>query len=75
MDWKAIGTDGGSEILLQNTSGQTSIWEMGGAAGTTVVGGGHDQRQSRADLGGDWSGGSHSNLTVAPGVSSQRLSP
>jgi hypothetical protein len=33
--WKAIGTgdfngDGGSDILLQNTSGQTTIWEMDG---------------------------------------------
>ena len=29
--WHAIGTGaGGSDILLQNTSGQTSIWEMNG---------------------------------------------
>ncbi len=25
--WHAIGTDGGSDILFQNTSGQASIWE------------------------------------------------
>jgi hypothetical protein len=36
--WKAIGTGaGGSDILLQNTNGQTSIWEMNG---TSIVGGG-----------------------------------
>ena len=34
----AIGTDGGgSDILFQNTSGQTSIWDMNG---NTLVGGG-----------------------------------
>ena len=36
-NWHAIGTDGGSDILLQNTSGQTSIWDM---SGNTLVGGG-----------------------------------
>ncbi len=35
--WRAIGTDGGSDILLQNTSGQASIWDM---SGTSLVGGG-----------------------------------
>ena len=36
--WHAIGTSGGgSDILFQNTSGQTSIWEMDG---TTHIGGG-----------------------------------
>jgi hypothetical protein len=36
--WHAIGTGaGGSDILLQNISGQTSIWEMDGA---TKIGGG-----------------------------------
>jgi hypothetical protein len=35
--WRAIGTDGGSDILFQNTSGQTSIWEM---SGNTIIGGG-----------------------------------
>ena len=35
--WHAIGTDGGSNILLQNASGQISIWEM---SGTNIVGGG-----------------------------------
>ena len=35
--WHAIGTDGGSDILFQNTSGQASIWEMDG---TTRIGGG-----------------------------------
>ena len=35
--WHVIGTNGGSDILLQNTSGQTSIWDM---SGNTLVGGG-----------------------------------
>jgi FG-GAP repeat len=36
--WHAIGTGtGGSDILLQNTSGQTSIWEM---SGNTITDGG-----------------------------------
>jgi hypothetical protein len=35
--WHAIGTDGGSDILFQNTSGQVSIWDMDG---TTRTGGG-----------------------------------
>ena len=35
--WHAIGTDGGSDILFQNTSGQTSIWDMNG---TSIAGGG-----------------------------------
>ena len=35
--WHAIGTDGGSDILFQNTSGQASIWEMNG---NTIIGGG-----------------------------------
>ena len=35
--WHAIGTDGGSDILFQNTSGQTSILDMNG---TTIAGGG-----------------------------------
>jgi hypothetical protein len=33
----AIGTDGGSDILFQNTNGQASIWDM---SGNTLVGGG-----------------------------------
>jgi hypothetical protein len=38
LNWHAIGTGaGGSDILLQNTSGQTSIWEMNG---NTIAGGG-----------------------------------
>jgi hypothetical protein len=37
LSWHAIGTNGGSDILLQNTSGQTSIWEM---SGSTIAGGG-----------------------------------
>jgi hypothetical protein len=37
LSWHAIGTDGGSDILFQNTSGQVSIWEMDGA---TRIGGG-----------------------------------
>jgi hypothetical protein len=47
MGWEVIGTNGGSDILLQNTSfglngvsGQTSVWDMGGAEGTTIIGGG-----------------------------------
>jgi hypothetical protein len=37
LSWHAIGTGaGGSDILLQNTSGQVSIWEM---HGNTIVGG------------------------------------
>ncbi len=36
--WRAIGTGGdGSDILFQNTNGQTSIWDMNG---THLVGGG-----------------------------------
>ena len=36
--WHAIGTGaGGSDILVQNTSGQASIWEMNG---NTIAGGG-----------------------------------
>jgi hypothetical protein len=35
--WHAIGTDGGSDILFQNASGQVSIWEMDAA---TRIGGG-----------------------------------
>jgi hypothetical protein len=36
--WHAIGIGGGgSNILFQNSSGQTSIWEMDG---TTRIGGG-----------------------------------
>jgi hypothetical protein len=36
--WHAIGTgDDGADILLQNTSGQASVWEM---SGNTIVGGG-----------------------------------
>jgi hypothetical protein len=36
--WHAIGTgEGGSDILLQNTSGQASIWEMNG---NSIAGGG-----------------------------------
>jgi hypothetical protein len=35
--WHAIGSDGGPDILLQNTSGQASIWEMNG---NTIIGGG-----------------------------------
>ena len=30
--WHAVGTDGGSNILLQNASGQSSIWEMSGTS-------------------------------------------
>ena len=37
LSWHAIGTDGGSDILLQNTSGQTSIWDMNG---TSIAAGG-----------------------------------
>jgi hypothetical protein len=37
-NWHVIGTGaGGSDILLQNTNGQSSIWEMNGA---TIAGGG-----------------------------------
>jgi hypothetical protein len=32
--WHAIGTDGGSDILFQNTSGQVSVWEMDGSTRT-----------------------------------------
>ena len=32
--WHAIGTDGGADILLQNTSGQTAIWDMSGTSVT-----------------------------------------
>ena len=35
--WHAIGTDGGSDILFQNTSGQASIWDM---SDNRIVGGG-----------------------------------
>ena len=36
--WHAIGTGGdGSDILFQNTNGQTSIWDMNGSH---LVGGG-----------------------------------
>ena len=35
--WHAIGTDGGSDILFQNTSGQASIWDM---SGNKLIGGG-----------------------------------
>jgi hypothetical protein len=36
--WHAIGSGGGgSDILLQNTSGQTAIWDM---SGTRIAGGG-----------------------------------
>ena len=35
--WHAIGTDGGSDILFQSTSGQAAIWDMNG---TSIVGGG-----------------------------------
>jgi hypothetical protein len=36
--WQAIGTGAdGADILLQNTSGQASVWEMNG---NTIVGGG-----------------------------------
>jgi ELWxxDGT repeat protein len=35
--WHAIGSDGGSDILFQNTSGQASIWDMNG---NTITGGG-----------------------------------
>ena len=51
--WHAIGTgdftgDGFSDdILFQNTSGQVSVWEMDG---TSLVGGGRGQRQSRTEL-------------------------
>jgi hypothetical protein len=34
--WHAIGTDGGSDILFQNTSGQVSIWDMDGTTRTGV---------------------------------------
>ena len=38
LSWHAIGTGaGGSDILLQNTSGQTTIWDMNG---NTITGGG-----------------------------------
>jgi hypothetical protein len=38
FNWHAIGTGaGGSDILLQNVSGQTSIWEM---SGNTIAAGG-----------------------------------
>ncbi len=36
-NWRAIGTDGGSDILFQNTSGQASIWDM---SDNRIVGGG-----------------------------------
>ena len=37
-NWHAIGPDGGgSDILLQNTSGQTAIWDM---TGTNITGSG-----------------------------------
>ena len=35
--WHAIGTDGGPDILFQNTNGQASIWDM---SGTSLAGGG-----------------------------------
>jgi hypothetical protein len=35
--WHAVGTDGGTDILLQSTSGQATIWEV---SGTTITGGG-----------------------------------
>jgi hypothetical protein len=36
--WHAIGTGGGgSDILLQSTSGQAAIWDM---SGTNITGGG-----------------------------------
>ena len=35
--WHAIGTDGGSDILFQNTSGQATIWDM---SDNRIVGGG-----------------------------------
>ena len=36
--WHAIGTGGGgSDILLQSTSGQAAIWDM---SGTSIIGGG-----------------------------------
>ena len=37
--WHAIGTggEGSSDILFQNTSGQTAIWDMNG---TNIIGGG-----------------------------------
>ena len=42
---QAIGTGaGGSDILLQNASGQATIWEM---SGNTITGGGADQPQSQ----------------------------
>jgi len=34
--WQAIGTDAGSDILLQSTAGQPAIWDMNG---TSIVGG------------------------------------
>jgi hypothetical protein len=38
LSWHAIGTGaGGSDILLQNTSGQATIWAM---EENTIVGGG-----------------------------------
>ena len=38
LSWHAIGTGaGGSDILLQNTSGQATIWDMNG---NTITGGG-----------------------------------
>jgi hypothetical protein len=37
LSWHAIGTDSGSDILFQNTSGQASILDM---SGTTIMGGG-----------------------------------
>jgi hypothetical protein len=40
LDWKAIGSGGvgDSAILFQNTtSGQTAIWDMGGADGTHII--------------------------------------
>jgi hypothetical protein len=35
--WHALAPGGGSDLLLQNTSGQTAIWGM---SGNTTVGGG-----------------------------------
>jgi hypothetical protein len=35
--WHAIGSDGGADILFQNTSGQATIWDMNG---NTIAGGG-----------------------------------
>jgi hypothetical protein len=39
LAWQAIGTagEGSSDILFQNTNGQSAIWDMNG---TNVVGGG-----------------------------------